>query len=115
MWTALSSNPENTVFLLSATVFLLPALVLIAALLIRVGVDGTKSPGTVRQEWRFLRNGRAMGTGLVTLLITIGVAWPAGSPGVLLWALLVGLLVAFIVDRLLERSCKSASHRWRCE
>ncbi|GAA0466468.1 hypothetical protein [Streptomyces olivaceiscleroticus] len=56
-----------------------------------------------------------MGTGLVTLLITIGVAWPAGSPGVLLWALLVGLLVAFIVDRLLERSCKSASHRWRCE
>ncbi|BDH07286.1 hypothetical protein [Streptomyces seoulensis] len=83
---------------------LLPALVIIAALLIRVGMAELKEPGCVRREVRFLRNGRAVCVGLFALVHTAVVAWVLGSPGVFLWALLAGLLVAFIVDRVLERS-----------
>ncbi|MBD2835254.1 hypothetical protein ID871_32725 [Streptomyces pratensis] len=82
---------------------LLPAVLVIAVLVIRVGITELRSPGSARQQWRFLANGPAAGAGIFALLLTAGAGWFFSSAGVLFWGVLVGLLVAFIVDRSAQR------------
>lgn len=79
---------------------LLPALVIIAMLLLRVAIGELRRPGSTRQQWLFLRNRIAVAAGAVAFVLTVGAGWFVGKDGVLMWAVLIGLLVAFIADRL---------------
>ncbi|WP_329111631.1 hypothetical protein OG724_27520 [[Kitasatospora] papulosa] len=78
----------------------LPALMILAMLLLRVLVGEVRHRGSMRQQWLFLRNRTALIAGAVALLLTAGAGWVLAKAGVLLWAVLIGLLVAFIADRL---------------
>ncbi|WP_329058382.1 MULTISPECIES: hypothetical protein [unclassified Streptomyces] len=73
---------------------------IIAMLLLRVAIGALRRPGSTRPQWRFLRNRMAVAAGAVAFVLTVGAGWFLGKDGVLLWAVLIGLLVAFIADRL---------------
>jgi hypothetical protein len=81
----------------------LPAFIVIGVLLIRVGLSELKRPGSIRQQWRFLTNGFAACAGTSAFLVTAAAAWFFGSVGMVVWAVPVGLLVAFFVDRWMRR------------
>ena len=76
--------------------------VVIAALVIRTALGEIRRPGTARRQWRFLTNKRAVmaGAGSAAVLGS-ALAYGGSGPGHALWALLGGVLTAFIVDRLL--------------
>ncbi|WP_329238247.1 hypothetical protein OHB07_38145 [Streptomyces sp. NBC_00111] len=79
---------------------LLPALIILAMLLLRLLVGEVRHPGSTHQQWLFLRNRAALIAGAVAFVLTAGAGWVVAKTGVLLWAVLIGLLVAFIADRL---------------
>lgn len=78
---------------------LLPALMIIVMLLLRVVIGELRRPGSARRQWLFLRNRTAVIAGAVAFVLAVGAGWLFGEAGVLLWAVLIGLLVAFITDR----------------
>ncbi|NUK74106.1 hypothetical protein HRW23_35255 [Streptomyces lunaelactis] len=74
-----------------------------AALLIRTALGEIRRPGTARRQWRFLTN-RAAAVAGIAAAISLGAAVAVGGrdPGHAVWALLGGVLTAFIVDRLMD-------------
>ncbi|MFC9465146.1 hypothetical protein [Streptomyces coelicoflavus] len=79
---------------------LVPALMIVAMLLLRVGIGELRRPGSARRQWLFLGNRTAVAAGAVAVILTVGTGWFFIQAGVLLWAVLIGLLVALITDRL---------------
>ncbi|MFE6481026.1 hypothetical protein [Streptomyces rochei] len=90
---------------------LLPVLMIIAMLLLRVVIGELRRPGSTRQQWLFLRNRTAVIAGAVAFVLAVATGWVVAKAGVLLWAVLVGLLVALIADRLgkVETPTRSSS------
>ncbi|WP_326650585.1 MULTISPECIES: hypothetical protein [unclassified Streptomyces] len=70
-----------------------------AALVIRTALAELRRPGTARQQWRFLTNRRAVMAGALGTAVAVS----GLGPGHAIWALLGGVLTAFIVDRLTDR------------
>ncbi|MET9953829.1 hypothetical protein ABZ135_20050 [Streptomyces sp. NPDC006339] len=78
---------------------LLGATVVLALLVIRTAVRETKQPGSARQEWAFLRDGRSLVLllGAAATLGTLG--WILSGPASLPWAGLAALLVASVCHK----------------
>ncbi|CAL9660678.1 hypothetical protein SUDANB105_06997 [Streptomyces sp. enrichment culture] len=70
--------------------------VVLVLLVIRTAVAELKAPGSARREWAFLRDVRALATGLTALTVFAVLGWAISGPASLPWAALVGLLVARI-------------------
>ncbi|MGW3867246.1 hypothetical protein ACWEDZ_38180 [Streptomyces sp. NPDC005047] len=79
---------------------LLPALMIIAVLLLGAFFGELRRPGSSRQQRLCLRNRIAVTAGAVAFVLTMRAGWFIAKSGVLLSAVFVGLLVAFIADRL---------------
>jgi hypothetical protein len=78
---------------------LLTVAIVVAALVIRTAVAELREPGSARTQWAFVTNARAVTTGAVAA-VTLGLlGWRSSGYGALAWAVLVGVLVAFLVDR----------------
>ncbi|AWN30674.1 hypothetical protein DKG71_35400 [Streptomyces sp. NEAU-S7GS2] len=76
--------------------------IVVAALVIRTALGEIRRPGTARRQWRSLTNRRAASAGAVSAAALGGALACGGSgPGHAVWALLGGVLTAFIVDRLM--------------
>ncbi|MFF3246897.1 hypothetical protein ACFYWY_24910 [Streptomyces sp. NPDC002870] len=81
--------------------------VAVAALVIRAALGEIRRPGTARQQWRFLTNTAAVMTGAASAAaLGTAVAVSGLGPGHAIWALLGGILTAFIVDRLMDQAGK---------
>ncbi|MFI2347113.1 hypothetical protein ACH492_08630 [Streptomyces sp. NPDC019443] len=79
--------------------------IVVAALVIRTGLGEIRRPGTARQQWRFLTNTTAVVAGVASAAaLGMAVAVSGLGPGHAAWALLGGILTAFIVDRLMAES-----------
>ncbi|CAL9644357.1 hypothetical protein [Streptomyces sp. enrichment culture] len=70
--------------------------VVLALLVIRTAVSELKKPGSARREWAFLRDTRALTTGLAATALFGALGWTLSGPASLPWAVLAGLLVARI-------------------
>lgn len=77
---------------------LAPAMV-IAALVVRTALDELRHPGSARQHWAFLRNPHAQVAGLSSGAAATLFAWPEAGSSAPAWAVLVGLLVAYLTGR----------------
>ncbi|WP_406000285.1 hypothetical protein [Streptomyces sp. NBC_00829] len=79
--------------------------IIAAGLVIRTALGEIRRPGTARQQWRFLTNRTAAVAGAVSAA-ALGSALACGTsdPRHSVWALLGGVLTAFIVDRLTDRT-----------
>ncbi|HEY9367467.1 hypothetical protein [Streptomyces sp.] len=75
------------------------AAVAAAALVVRVAVLEWRTPGSGRREWAFARDGKAVGAGIVAALLLGAGGWPVAGDGALAWALLTGVLVAYLAHR----------------
>ncbi|MEU4492922.1 hypothetical protein AB0F96_05530 [Streptomyces sp. NPDC023998] len=82
--------------------------IVVAALVIRTALGEIRRPGTARQQWRFLTNTAAVMTGAAASATALGTAVAVSGlgPGHAVWALLGGVLTAFIVDRLMDQAGK---------
>ncbi|MGW7368431.1 hypothetical protein ACWGI8_34680 [Streptomyces sp. NPDC054841] len=74
----------------------------VAAIVIRTALGEMRRPGSTRQQWRFLTNRTAATAGAASAA-GLGAAplFGGSAPGHAVWALLGGVLTAFIVDRLM--------------
>lgn len=82
----------------------LACVIVVAALVIRTAVLEKAKPGTARREWSFLSNRTALVVGgVVFLAMSTAVAASGYGWGNLAWALLAGLLAAFIADQVASR------------
>jgi hypothetical protein len=79
---------------------LLTAAVVVAAWIIRTAVTELRHPGTARAEWAFLRDARALATGVATACLLGLLGWLQAGPEGLIWALLASALVAYAVSNL---------------
>ena len=78
-----------------------------AALVIRTALGEIRRPGTARQQWRFLTNRAAVMASAASAAVLGAVLVFCGTdPGHAVWALLGGVLTAFIVDRLMDQAGK---------
>ncbi|MET7622038.1 hypothetical protein [Streptomyces sp. NPDC005408] len=76
-----------------------------AALVIRTALGELRRPGTAREHWRFLTNKTALVAGAASAAaLGTALAFGGTDPGHAVWALLGGVLTAFIVDRLMDRA-----------
>ncbi|MCX4515419.1 hypothetical protein OHA27_34905 [Streptomyces sp. NBC_01619] len=78
---------------------LLTVVIVVAALVIRIAVAELRRPGSARVRLAFLSNTRALTAGAVTAAVLGLLGWQSSGYGALAWAVLAGVLVAFIVDR----------------
>ncbi|MEU7601894.1 hypothetical protein AB0B78_31950 [Streptomyces sp. NPDC040724] len=78
-----------------AITFLSIAIVM-AALVIRTAVAEIREPGSGRRQWAFLTDRRAMATGAAVGLALGVLGWAAAGPVAAAWAVLAGVLVAFV-------------------
>lgn len=79
--------------------------IVIAALVIRTALGQLRRPGTAGRQWRFLTNTTAVAAGVASAAaLGTAVAVTGLRPGHAAWALLGGILTAFIVDRLMDRT-----------
>lgn len=77
----------------------------VAALVIRTALGELRRPGAAGQQWRFLANTTAVAAGVAsTAVLGTTLAVTGLGPGHAAWALLGGILTAFIVDRLMDRT-----------
>ncbi|TQK49957.1 hypothetical protein FBY35_0248 [Streptomyces sp. SLBN-118] len=78
-----------------------------AALVIRTALGELRRPGTAREQRLFLTNTAAVMTGAASAAV-LGAAlvFVETDPGHAVWALLGGILTAFIVDRLMDQAGK---------
>ena len=84
---------------MNGSVSLLTVAIVIALLVIRTAVAELRKPGSARTQWAFVTNARAVTTGAVTAVMLGLLGWRSSGYGALAWAVLVGVLVAFLVDR----------------
>ncbi|MFC9000987.1 hypothetical protein ACFT7U_35500 [Streptomyces rochei] len=78
--------------------------ILLAALVVRSAVNEMKRPGSARQEWQFLTNRPApVGGGLAFAALAAAVVLSGSAWGNVAWAVLAGLLTAFIIDQMTSR------------
>ncbi|MFE0631142.1 hypothetical protein ACFW3D_29820 [Streptomyces sp. NPDC058864] len=73
--------------------------VVIAALIVRTGLDELRHPGTARHYWAFIHDRRAQGAGIGIGAIATSLAWPDTGWAAPAWAVLISLLVAFLIGR----------------
>ncbi|MFI8356841.1 hypothetical protein [Streptomyces cyaneofuscatus] len=74
------------------------------ALAIRTVLEERRNPGSASRSWRFLRNTQAVLLGsLVFVAMTAAVFLTGDEWGRVVWAVLAGLLTAFIADELARR------------
>ncbi|MDX2546177.1 hypothetical protein ACOT81_27510 [Streptomyces sp. WI04-05B] len=70
----------------------------IAMLVIRTALVEIRRPGSAGRQWSFLPRWRATTAGVAAAVLVSAVGWQtAGFAGVA-WAVLVGSLVAYVVD-----------------
>ncbi|HET6352812.1 hypothetical protein [Streptomyces sp.] len=80
-------------------------MVVVAALVIRTALGELRRPGAAREQWRFLTNKTAVVAGGASAAVLGAVLVFGGTdPGHAIWALLGGVLTAFIVDRLMNQA-----------
>ena len=84
---------------MNGSVSLLTVAIVIALLVIRTAITELREPGSARTQWAFVTNARAVTTGAVTAVMLGLLGWRSSGYGALAWAVLVGVLVAFLVDR----------------
>ncbi|WP_418961023.1 hypothetical protein [Streptomyces tritici] len=77
----------------------LMAAVAAAALVVRIAVLEWRTPGSGRREWGFVRDRKALGAGAVAALLLAAGGWPVAGDGAVAWALLTGVLVAYVAHR----------------
>ncbi|MFG2334186.1 hypothetical protein ACGFMM_31925 [Streptomyces sp. NPDC048604] len=80
-------------------VSVLTAAIAAAALVVRVAVLEWRTPGSGRREWGFARDGKALGAGAVAALLLAAGGWPVAGDAAVVWALLTGVLVAYVAHR----------------
>ncbi|WP_406864954.1 hypothetical protein ABZO31_32745 [Streptomyces sp. HUAS MG47] len=80
-------------------VSVLTAAVAAAALVVRVAVLEWRTPGSGRREWGFARDRKAVGAGAVAALFLAAGGWPVAGDAAIAWALLAGVLVAYVAHR----------------
>ncbi|MEU8836560.1 hypothetical protein [Streptomyces sp900116325] len=79
--------------------------IVVAALVIRTALGELRQHGTAGRQWRFLANTAAVAAGAVSAAaLGTAVAVTELRPGHAAWALLGGILTAFIVDRPMDRA-----------
>ncbi|MEV1052020.1 hypothetical protein ACFWZR_21890 [Streptomyces sp. NPDC059017] len=78
---------------------LLTVAVVAAVFVIRAALAELRDPGSARARWAFVSNLRAVTAGAVTAVVLGLVGWRHAGPGAVAWAVLVGALVAVVVDR----------------
>ncbi|WP_327681545.1 hypothetical protein [Streptomyces sp. NBC_00467] len=81
------------------SVSLLTVAIVFAVLVIRTAVAELRKPGSARIQWAFVTNAQAVTTGAVAAVMLGLLGWRSSGYGALAWAVLVGVLVAFLVDR----------------
>ncbi len=62
-----------------------------------------RDSGSARREWAFVTDRGALAGGSLTALVVATLGRPYGGWGVVVWAVLVGLLVAQVLSRRSER------------
>ncbi|TXS22928.1 hypothetical protein EAO71_23025 [Streptomyces sp. ms191] len=70
------------------------AVIVAAALVCRAAVLELREPGTGRRAWAFVTDRRALGTGATVALLLGVVGWGAVGGTAVVWACLVGVVVA---------------------
>ncbi|MBT2479739.1 hypothetical protein [Streptomyces sp. ISL-94] len=75
---------------------LLSIAIVIAALVIKTAVAEIRVPGSGRRQWASLTDRRAVATGAAVGLALGLLGWAAAGPAAAAWAVLAGLLVAFV-------------------
>ncbi|WP_405907714.1 hypothetical protein OG742_22595 [Streptomyces sp. NBC_00828] len=84
---------------------ILACAVVVAALVVRSAVAELKKPGEARRQWEFLMNKTAAAIGGSSFLAVVGAVAVSGLGwGHLAWAVLAGLLTAFVTDQLTGES-----------
>ncbi|MFI7357870.1 hypothetical protein ACIBTP_28600 [Streptomyces avidinii] len=76
---------------------LLSIVIVVAALVIRTAIAEIRRPGSGRRHWRFLTDPRALAIGALTALLLGLLARATAGPVAVAWAVLAGVLVAYVV------------------
>ncbi|MEU0414806.1 hypothetical protein ABZ307_44570 [Streptomyces griseorubiginosus] len=77
--------------------------IVLAALVIRSAVAELRNPGEARRQWGFVTNKVPAAAGSAAVLVMVVAIAAAGLDwGNLAWAVLAGLLIAFITDQLTD-------------
>ncbi|OAH10391.1 hypothetical protein [Streptomyces jeddahensis] len=84
---------------MNGPVSLLTVAVVAAALVIRTAIAELREPGSARAQWAFAMNASAVCAGGVTAAVLGFIGWRSDGYAAVAWAVLAGVLVAFIVDR----------------
>ncbi|WP_328346279.1 hypothetical protein OG873_04550 [Streptomyces violaceus] len=85
------------------TPLLAPAIIL-AALAIKTALTELWHPGTAREAWAFVTDGKALTAGAAAAAATVLLGWNhIGITGVLAWACLVGALTGQLFHRSTRR------------
>lgn len=82
---------------------LLPVVIVAAALVIRTAIGEIRRPGSAREQWAFATRGRAVAAGSVAAVAVAVVGWSQAGAAALAWAVLAGVLVAFLMGQPMNR------------
>ncbi|WP_244315446.1 hypothetical protein [Streptomyces albidochromogenes] len=73
--------------------------IIVAALIIKTAVAELRKPGSARREWAFATNASALTAGLTAAVLLGAMGWQSMRYAAVAWAMLAGVLVAYIADR----------------
>ncbi|UUN25655.1 hypothetical protein [Streptomyces sp. FIT100] len=82
---------------MNGPVALLTVAVVIAALVVRTAITELREPGSARRQWADAGSPRAIGVGAGSGAALGLIGWQSSGYAALAWAVLAGILVAFIV------------------
>ncbi len=73
--------------------------IVVAALVIRTAIGELRRPGSARQQWAGATGGPAVTAGVVAAVAVTATGWSQAGAAALAWAVLAGVLVAFLVGQ----------------